>query len=407
MNSDQFNIFRIGAVLALALMWSTADISAAPPVNPPEDFVRASVVVTGPGESLYSCAGHAFIRMQCPSEKMDYCFSYESEEISNRVLAFLGGKLKMGMAVVPTEQFISSYRDEGRRVTEYALNLPISVKQNLWRVLDNSVDQGMDLPYDYLERGCAISVLHFIEEALGYEPLEIHELPPVFNKSRREILSSELDEAPWTRVAINVLTNGSANEEVEDKEKAITPTTLVELLKNSHVKGVPVISAAPNELAPESRQIKAGFFSPTVLGILILALTLLSVVSGHGIMIRLLVGIQLLLGLVNVYLIFFSNLCGTEWSWLLIPFNPLPAIFWRWRAKWELPYAAAIVVWCVAMLFSSKSMTDPLFVTISVSIAISYTADRLIPDGMTRSTFDTLCIKPITNIISKLKPVQL
>lgn len=406
MNSDLFNIFRIGALLILALARGAVGASAAPPVNPPEDFVRASVVVTGPGESLYSCAGHAFIRMQCPSEKMDYCFSYESEEISNRVLAFLGGKLKMGMAVVPTEQFVSAYRDEGRSVTEYALNLPIAVKQNLWRVLDNSVDEGMELPYDYLERGCAISVLHFIEEALGAERLEVQDLPPVFAKSRREILASELDHAPWTRVALNVLTNGSANSDVEYKEKAITPTVLIELLKNSRVKGQPVISSAPNQLSPEIRHIEAGLLSPTVIAILVFILTILSVISGRGIMLRVLVAIQLCLGLVNVYLIFFSNLCATEWSWLLIPFNPLPALFWKWRAKWELPYSAAIAVWCLVMLFAPGSMTDPLFIMIAFSTALAYTADRLLPDGISRSTFDSVC-KPISNFLSKLKPVQL
>jgi hypothetical protein len=49
------------------------------------------------------------------------------------------------------------------------------------------------------------------------------------------------------------------------------------------------------------------------------------------------------------YLICFSDLCCTDWNWLIIPFNPLPLIFWHWRKHWALPYAGILAVWCVAM----------------------------------------------------------
>lgn len=345
----------------------------------PEDFVKASVVVAGPGESLYSCAGHAFFRMQCPSENMDFCFSYESEEISHKVLSFLAGHLKMGMAVVPTAEYIAQFRKEGRGVTEYQLTLPVSVKQELWRVLDSHVDRGMDLPYDYLERGCAISVLHVLEEALGRERLETPEWSPLFEKSRREILASQLDHAPWSRVMIHVLTNGSANMDVPYKEKAVTPAILVELLQKSRLKGLPVLSSVPRVIEKERRHLSGGWFTPMFLSVTLFLLTLLSVIRGRGIMLRILVAIQLLLGLLNVYLVFFSSLCATEWSWLLVPFNPLPAMFWKWRSKWELPYAAVILLWCAVMLLSPEKLTDPALVLLAFSTAGAFAADRLVP----------------------------
>lgn len=356
--------------------------AAQPPENPSDDFVKASIVVTTPGEAIYSCTGHAFFRMQCPSHDMDFCFSYESEPMDNRVLTFLGGGLKMGMAVVPTPDFIEEYRKEGRGVTEYALNLPIKVKQNLWRVLDNRVEEGMYLPYDYMERGCAISVLHILEEALGAERMTTPVWPETFERTRREILSSQLDHAPWTRVTINVLTNGSANQEVPYKEKAITPATLVELLQNSRVAGQPVISSVPHELSHATVEHKAGWFTPMIMALTVLALTIGAAMAGRRWMLWAILGIQTLLGLLNVYLVFVSSLCATEWSWLLIPFNPFPLMLWKWRRAWELPYAVIIGIWVLAMAFARHTLTDPALIVLALSTGVAFAADRLIPDGV-------------------------
>ena len=49
------------------------------------------------------------------------------------------------------------------------------------------------------------------------------------------------------------------------------------------------------------------------------------------------------------YLICFSDLCCTSWNWLIIPFNPLPLVFWHWRKYWTLPYAGVLAVWCLVM----------------------------------------------------------
>ena len=96
-----------------------------------EDFVKTSLIIASPGDMLYSKVGHCAIRMQCPQYKLDYVFSYESEDARQKVLTFLAGKLKMGMFSVPTDEYISSYKKEGRSVTEYTLNIPIDAKRNL------------------------------------------------------------------------------------------------------------------------------------------------------------------------------------------------------------------------------------------------------------------------------------
>ena len=107
-----------------------------------DDFVIASLLVADPGGKIYSVMGHACIRMQCPAYGLDYCFSYESEDVAHRVIDFFAGKLYMGMFAVPKEEYCASYREEGRGVYEYTLNLPIEIKRELWRILDEEMLKG-------------------------------------------------------------------------------------------------------------------------------------------------------------------------------------------------------------------------------------------------------------------------
>ena len=95
-----------------------------------DDFIQASVVVTDPGDVLYSTLGHAAIHLQCPTFHLDYIFSYESENIRQKFFVYLRGGLKMGMFAMPVEDCLEDYRAQGRGVREYTLNLSPEQKQS-------------------------------------------------------------------------------------------------------------------------------------------------------------------------------------------------------------------------------------------------------------------------------------
>ncbi len=130
------------------------------------DFVKASLLIMSPGDELYSCAGHSCIRLECPTFNLDYCFSYESESVKDKIFTFFMGKLKMGMFAIPTADYLKLGRESGRGVMQYTLNLPPDAKQRLWKILDERVAQGAYLAYDYMERGCAQAALNVLMEAL-------------------------------------------------------------------------------------------------------------------------------------------------------------------------------------------------------------------------------------------------
>lgn len=339
-----------------------------------EDFVIASLLISDPGGALYSRLGHAALHMQCPEHDLDYVFTYASEDILKNPFKFLSGKLRMGLVAIAPEEYLKDYSTQGRGVREYTLNLPIEDKRNLWRILDNHLMEGMDLEFDYIRRGCAHSTLAFLKEGLGGGRLVVSQWPEYFDgASRREITYEHLKEHKWTTFLMHFICNGIIDHlNITDEQKAIIPADLPFILSHASVDGVPVIDSEPQELLPTVWQPKSFWLTPMLAAILLFVLTVVCILLRSSVMDYVLLGIQSLLGIIAVWLVFFSSLVGTEWSWLLIPFNPLPLIFWKWRRRWALPYAIVLFVWSGFMLLWPHLLTDGAYIIVTNSLIASY-----------------------------------
>lgn len=344
----------------------------------PEDFVIASIIVADPYDNLYSCVGHCALHMRCPDFDLDYVFSYESEDAKHHVLKFLAGNLKMGMFAIPTEEYLEFYKKDGRGVKEYTLNLPINVKRELWRVLDNHVAEGIDLPYDYLNRGCAHSVLMMIEEALGPTPIVFGPWPEKFDKmTRREITEMQVRDYPWNKCFLHILSNGEIDRPCSRTDKLIMPADLIDVLEQATVSGKQLLSPDYTVLITGTNKNRKVFITPLLLAILLLCITIFSVIfpkKKHfsSAIDYTLLTVQTIIGTVSVYLVLFSNLVCTEWSWLIIPFNPLPLIIWHWRKYWSRPYAIIIFTWTIAVVCANHRITDLSLIILSLALAIDY-----------------------------------
>lgn len=341
-----------------------------------DDFVTVSLVVADPGAVLYSRLGHAALHMQCPSFELDYVFSYESEDTENRFFSFMAGKLKMGMYAIPMNDYLEGYRNDGRGVREYKLNLPPAAKSELWRILDISLEKGVNLEYDYIKRGCAQSTLQFLIaglKAAGFK-FEYGPWPEHFKGATRgEIARHFLKNDKWACLMLSFLTNGIINDtSCSNVQKVIIPSDLVLVLQNAKVDDVEVIDTEPKEILNGDGNLQAFPVSPSMLVLLLMVLWILFRLHGCYVMDYILLGIQTVLGTAIVYMVFFSSLVCTEWSWLIIPFNPLPLIFWKWRRWWQLPYCGVLLVWCGFMIFWPHQLTDPAYIILTFTLALSY-----------------------------------
>lgn len=308
-----------------------------------EDFVKVSLVVCDPCDILYSTLGHACLHLECPTFGLDYFFSYESESVRDKVWTFLKGNLKMGMFALDREEFLSEYRNAQRGVREYTMNLSPQQKQELWRVLDEKVEQGFDIPYDYFHRGCAKAVVQVVNEALEPNAIQYALWSEKYTRqTQREIVRNYIDNAPWSEFEMYFLIGVEGDKDYPCEQKLIVPMDLVEVWQQATINGDPLLSSEARELLPSYPQKKATWCTPLLIAIL---LFLISWWIPYPMLV-----VQLALGLLMTYLILFSNLPCTNWNWLLIPFNPLPAILWYWRKYWAMPFAFVLGVWVVVMV---------------------------------------------------------
>ena len=312
-----------------------------------DDFVTVSLVVCDPTDVLYSTLGHAALHLQCPTYDLDYVFTYESEGVRNKIWTFLKGDLKMGMYAFPTPLFLDIYRYSGRGVREYTLNLSPEQKQTLWRVMDGHVAEGANIPYDYFHRGCAKVIVQVMHEALGMNAIHYAPWPEKYTQqTQREIVRNFIDGAPWEEFLMYFLIGTDGDKKYPCEKKLIVPTDLVEVWQQATFDtGRPVLDSETRVLLEATRHNEGTWCTPLLVSLLLL---LLAFVPWKGVD-YLLLGIVTIAGATMTYLLAFSGLPCTDWNWLIIPFNILPALAWYWRRYWALPYAGVVLVWCLVM----------------------------------------------------------
>jgi len=336
------------------------------------NFVRASLLVMGPGEELYSCAGHACLRMECPKFNLDYCFSYESEAVRDRVWAFLSGRLKMGMFAVPTADFLKTYAEEGRGVMAYPLDLPPDAKQRLWKLLDEKAAEGAELQYDFIRRGCAQSTIQYLFEAVRPYPIAYPPWSAKYDQTLRELFGVALADHPWNLFILNFLVGTDVDANLPKIKRVIIPADLAEFLRGVKVAGKPILAGEPVVLAPATAQAKRAWLNPVMAAVAFLVL----VVAGLWCCPRMtgltLAVMQAALGVMLMYLVLVSTLPATTWNWLIVPFNPLPLVFWKWRRYWALLFAVALVGWLGFLILASHQMTHPAYYVLVAAYILFY-----------------------------------
>lgn len=327
-----------------------------------DDFVEAYVSIAEPGDYLYTTLGHAAYHMKCPTFGLDYYFTMEGENCPDAVLRFLAGELKMGLVSLSPDDYLQFYKIENRGVREWKLNLTPEQEMRLWEILDNHVKDWRNLPYDYYHRCCAITVVNILNELVGRGDIHYAEpWPDKFTRTPREFIYYALrghDE--WTQFFICLLAGNEVDKEIPNERKFIVPMDVVEAWQQATVDGRVLLPEEYVDVLPPGERLPESWWTPFHIGIFLLLFALFSLCTlwipsrwakiVGGVVDYTILAIVSVIGVGMTYLLFVSDLCCTEWNWLYIVFNPLPAIFWYWRRYWALPYAVLMLAWVVAML---------------------------------------------------------
>jgi hypothetical protein len=124
---------------------------------------------------------------------------------------------------------------------------------------------------------------------------------------------------------------------------------LVAAWQKAVVYGEPLLLQEPIVLVEGKPQINDAWFTPLMAMMILLMLCIANLFWNQPYFDWFMLAVQTLIGVFMMYVICISDLCCTSWNWLIIPFNILPLLVWRWRKYWALPYACALLIWCIVM----------------------------------------------------------
>lgn len=377
------------ALLCLTSIWaqemSVAERNAAQGFNDTidrlaPDFVKVSLCIADPTdyrEDALGTSGHAFLRLQCPTFGLDYCFSYEGENVNDNLFRYLSGQTKMGMFAVPTGKYIEDYRLWNRSVHEYALALPPEAEQRLWEIMDNHLTNGIVLRHDLNKYGCAITVVRYVKQALMDIPINYAPDSELESMSRREIGYRSLANHPWLRLTSMIFTDNKADANIPLDEKLIIPADLAEVWQHASVQnqqfatyvgdlveGVPLDEAKP-------------WFSPMLAAILIVLITICFAFTKYSYWDWVLLVGQAIYGLVLIFLWIVMREFGSAAYILMVLFNPLPLMLWRWRRYWALPYAILLTIGIIVLLCLPHMLVDPAILVLTLAYIVLFAKESI------------------------------
>ena len=249
-----------------------------------DDFVLVSLCIADPtdqSQDYLGITGHAFLRLQCPTFGLDYCFSYESEKIKGQLWDYLTGNLKMGMFAISTDEYIQDYRVWQRAVHEYRINMPPEAEQRLWEQMDNHMLTEQEMQMDLIKFGCANTILRYVERALAPSQIDYNWPEKYLTKSAMEIMEEHLENYPWTLLSLRLTAGKKINRKTTPKEKVIFPTDLLEVWSTATIEGEAVLAYVDDLVKAEPVKVTKTWFTPRFCGILLLIL----MVGGVGVVI--------------------------------------------------------------------------------------------------------------------------
>lgn len=320
-------------------------------------FVTASLMVISPGNEIYSVFGHCVLHMQCPSKDLDYVYTFETEP---NYLKFFAGKSKACFVAEPTHEFLQQYKAEGRGVTEYALNLTPHEKQELWRALDEDMEEGPNRRFTMLKSNCVSMSLFMVEQVLEKRYIDFSPNNWLLRMGNARVLHSCLRHSPWADFIFFTFL-GSEADKCWTVEELLSPATVGPCLQSDHIVSTgghqrwPVICGKPHLLSKARPMVARYWFTPNVFALLLLLLIVGISIIGHVCHLGRLLSatdtvlflLQTLIGCALLYVTVVSCLFGRCWNWYLIPFNPLPFVVWlcfRHRPIYNKVYAVYALI---------------------------------------------------------------
>lgn len=373
------------AILFVLFLWNPYIASEASTPSPVRDTVMVSMLVSSPGAMIWQAGGHAAIRLQCPAYGLDNTFSYETDNAGG-TLGQLLGQARGRYVSVESREYIFHFKEEGRNVKSYPLNLTDRQIRRLWQLLDESVESGYEDNFNVRFSNCNSKAIDKIIEALDPDNIVIKNHRYITDDNGTLQKSILKEESPWATLVFNVGC-GTDADKTDSWRTRMVPLMMETCFRDALIESAdgsvrPFLAGYGETIVAGESKKTCQMFSPTSLSLMLLifvvAVSMLDLSGKCRKMVRIsdiaLLAVQtagfVALALVSVV----PASIGTPWNWMYIPLNPLPLIVWTcFRrevicAGFFIFYGTVCLLFTFAPMFTSEA--DIWSSLISIAIAV-------------------------------------
>jgi hypothetical protein len=86
---------------------------------------------------------------------------------------------------------------------------------------------------------------------------------------------------------------------------------------------------------------------------------------------------QCLVGLFLLYVALFTQLFTSAGWLMMLLFNPLPLLLWKWRKYWQLPYAAVLLIEALVLVCWPHMLVDPAYTILLLSYVVLFASEPI------------------------------
>ncbi|MFV5702382.1 DUF4105 domain-containing protein [Flavobacterium sp. XS2P12] len=162
------NISSLKKIVLFILLLSTTNYSFGQSIQLSKK-TQVSVLTCGTGNESYSLFGHTAIRVRDTVNAIDVVYNYGAFDFNtpNFVMKFIKGDLQYFAVTHSYPDFINQYQYEKRSIYEQELNIPSTLKQQLFDNLNSSLASGEShYTYKFIDKNCTSMVVDIINKTL-------------------------------------------------------------------------------------------------------------------------------------------------------------------------------------------------------------------------------------------------
>ena len=313
-----------------------------------------SILTIGPGNSLSDAFGHSGIRVIDKQNNFDIVFNYGVYDYNapNFYSNFVKGRPIYSLGLNNYEDFYNSYVKQSRQIIEQKINLSEYQKKLLVnKLITNSREANRSYQYNYFEDNCSTKIADIFNEILEKEiENENYDLDATTLNSYRKLVYKHISPNSWGALGIDICLGAVIDRNISLKDELFLPYNLKSYFDNLgglNIKDGNLVET--NVIYGEYSDYTENSFSPVyvilILSLIIILITFFDYIrrSKTTILDVILLLITGLIGLLLIYLWFFSNHIASAWNYNLLwamPFNLILVygLLKKNKSKWILSY---------------------------------------------------------------------